>query len=115
MTTAAVTTTITMTTGVTLDDHRGLRVLTSQSLEPLLPPPPPEHQQADEDEDDAHQHAGNGHHHLQPVATAGHARTHVGRLHQRSDGAWAEGDRVTEVLRFYTLNNALEDGVMNIY
>lgn len=70
-----------------LDD---LSHLTPKPLEPLLPPPPPEHQQPDEDDDDAHQHAGNGHHHLQTLATPGVVLAYVGRLHQRCDGTFME-------------------------
>lgn len=55
--------------------------LTSEPLEPLLPPPPPQHQKSDEDHDDTHQHAGNGHHHLQTLTGPRVILAHIGRLH----------------------------------
>lgn len=64
--------------------------LTSEPLEPLLPPPPPQHQQPDEDYNDANQHTGNGHHHLQTLATTWVVLTHIGLLHQRCYGTCAE-------------------------
>lgn len=64
--------------------------LTSEPLEPLLPPPPPQHQQPNEDYNDAHQHTGNGHHHLQTLAAPRIVLTHIGCLHQRCDGTYAE-------------------------
>lgn len=72
---------------VTLND---LSHLTSEPLEPLLPPPPPQHQQPDEDYNDAHQHTGNGHHHLQTFAAPRGVLTHIGCLHQRCDGTCAQ-------------------------
>lgn len=64
--------------------------LTSEPLEPLLPPPPPQHQQPDEDHNDAHQHTGNGNHHLQTFATTRVVLANVGCFHQWSNGACAE-------------------------
>lgn len=79
------------------EEYRGWNVscqtsshLTSEPLEPLLPPPPPQHQQPDEDYNDAHQHTGNCHHHLQTFTTTRIVLTHIGCLHQRCNGACAE-------------------------
>lgn len=41
--------------------------LTSQPLQPLLPPPSPHHQQECKQQQDTHQDAGDGHQHLEPL------------------------------------------------